>query len=58
MILGIMGGSWDSDRTDCRTEYREENRDASKGYEDMGFRVIQVQNGEEPEQMAKFMQDS
>lgn len=49
-ILGVKGGSWESERTDCRTEYREECRDASMGYEDVGFRVIQVRNGEEPEQ--------
>lgn len=48
-ILGVKGGSWESERTDCRTEYREEGRDASKGYDDVGFRVIQVKNGEEPE---------
>ena len=39
-ILGVKGGSWESERTDCRTEYREEGRDASMGYEDVGFRVI------------------
>ena len=49
-ILGVKGGSWESERTDYRTEYREEGRDASMGYEDVGFRVIQVRNGEEPEQ--------
>ena len=48
-ILGVKGGSWESERTDCRTEYREEGRDASEGYDDVGFRVIQVKNGEEPE---------
>lgn len=47
-ILGVKGGSWESDRTDCRTEYREEGREALQGYEDVGFRVIQVLNGEEP----------
>ena len=50
-VLGVKGGSWESERTECRTEYREEGRDASKGYEDVGFRVIQVKNGEEPEQV-------
>ncbi len=49
-VLGVKGGSWESERTDCRTEYREEGRNASEGYEDVGFRVIQVKNGEEPEQ--------
>lgn len=49
-VLGVKGGSWKSERTDCRTEYREEGRKASEGYEDVGFRVILVRNGEEPEQ--------
>ena len=49
-ILGVKGGSWQSDRTDCRTEYRDEGRKASEEYEDVGFRVIQVANGEEPSQ--------
>ena len=49
-VLGVKGGSWKSERTDCRTEYRGEGRDASQEYEDVGFRVIQVLNGEEPEQ--------
>lgn len=53
-ILGVKGGSWKSARTDCRSEYREEGRDASSGYEDVGFRVIQVLNGEEPEQKAEL----
>lgn len=48
-ILGVKGGSWKAERTDCRTEYREEGRDSSMGYDDVGFRVIQVKNGEEPE---------
>ena len=47
-ILGVKGGAWNSARTDCRTEYRYEGRDASTGYEDVGFRVICVMNGEEP----------
>ena len=46
--FGVKGGSWKSDRTDCRTEYREEEREGSKGYEDVGFRVIKVLNGIEP----------
>ena len=49
VVLGVKGGSWESERTDCRTEYREEGRNAAEGYEDVGFRVIQVKNGEEPE---------
>lgn len=53
-VLGVKGGSWKSERTDCRTEYRGEGRDASQGYEDVGFRVIQVLNGEEPEQKVEL----
>lgn len=52
--LGVKGGSWESDRTDCRTEYRKEGRDANKAYEDVGFRVIQVLNGKEPEQKVEL----
>ena len=52
--LGVKGGSWKSARTDCRTEYRKEGRDAATGYEDVGFRVIQVLNGQEPEQKVEL----
>ena len=48
--LGVKGGSWKSARTDCRTEHRKESREESVGYDDVGFRVIQVLNGKEPEQ--------
>lgn len=48
--FGIKGGSWKSDRTDCRTEYRQESRAGNAGYDDVGFRVIKVSNGDEPEQ--------
>ena len=44
----VKGGSYKSDRTDCRTEYRNESRDINIGYDDVGFRVIQVLNHEEP----------
>lgn len=46
---GVKGGSYSSERTDCRTEYREEGRNKDSGYEDVGFRVIKVMNGLEPE---------
>ena len=49
-VLAVKGGSWASERTDCRTEYRGEGRDATGGYEDVGFRVIQVLNAQEPAQ--------
>ncbi len=54
VILGVKGGCWDSVRTDCRTEYREEGRSASEGYENVGFRVIQVLDGKEPEQLVEL----
>lgn len=44
ITYGVKGGSWKSDRTDCRTENKEEGRNGSVGYEDVGFRVIQVVN--------------
>ena len=52
--LGVKGGSWSSARTDCRTEHRKEGRDTAIGYEDVGFRVIQVLNGQEPEQKVEL----
>lgn len=52
--LGVKGGAWDSARTDCRTEHRKEGRDGSQGYEDVGFRVLQILNGEEPEQKVEL----
>ena len=48
-MLGIKGGSWKSARTDCRTEHRKESRNENEYYDDVGFRVIQVLNGVEPE---------
>ena len=50
VMLAVKGGAYDSDRTDCRTEYREESRNANNGYENVGFRIIQVLKGVEPEQ--------
>ena len=52
--LGVKGGAWNSERTDCRTENRKEGRDATQGYEDVGFRVLQILNGEEPEQKVEL----
>ena len=49
IMLGVKGGSYNCDRTDCRTEYRDESRNSKNAYEDVGFRVIQVLNGVEPE---------
>ena len=44
----LKGGSFRSPRTDCRTEYKGEVRDAEKRFDDVGFRVIMVKGGEEP----------
>lgn len=54
VVFGVKGGSWKSDRTDCRTEYREEGREEAEGYEDVGFRVIRILDGNEPEQQAEI----
>ena len=48
-MLGVKGGSWKPDRTDRRTENRKESRNQNNSYDNVGFRVIQVKNGEEPE---------
>ena len=52
--LKVKGGSWKSDRTDCRTENRKESRDPSLSYDDVGFRVIQILNGQEPTQKVEL----
>lgn len=38
----VKGGSWDSDRDQCRTEYSGDARDASLRYLNVGFRVVRV----------------
>ena len=43
-VYGIKGGSYESERTDCRTENKEAGRNGAAGYEDVGFRVVQVMN--------------
>lgn len=48
-VYGVKGGAYDSEKTDCRTEYRDEGRCGTQAYENVGFRVIQVLNGNEPE---------
>ena len=53
-VLGVKGGSWKSARTNCRTEHRKEGRNAARGYDDVGFRVIKVIGGKEPEQKVEL----
>lgn len=36
----VKGGSWDSARTDCRTESRNESRHPDMTYDNVGFRII------------------
>lgn len=38
----VKGGAWNTQRTLCRTEYREESRDINRGYNNVGFRVIKI----------------
>ena len=38
----IKGGSWDSDRDECRSEYSDATRNGENGYANVGFRVVRV----------------
>ena len=38
----IKGGAWDSSRDECRSEYSDAARDGSKGYANVGIRVVRV----------------
>ena len=38
----VKGGSWDSSRDACRTEYSDDARNGSVGYANVGFRVVRV----------------
>ncbi len=38
----IKGGSWDSDRDDCRSEKSDIVRDGAQGYTNVGFRVVRT----------------
>ena len=53
-ILAVKGGSWKSERTECRTEHRKEGRNGLNAYDDVGFRVIRVSGGKEPEQKVEL----
>lgn len=39
-FMVVKGGSWSAPRTNCRTEYRKEVREAFEGYDNVGFRVV------------------
>lgn len=39
----VKGGSWDSSRDACRSEYSGDTRDASQSYSNVGFRVVRVE---------------
>lgn len=38
----VKGGSWDSSRDQCRSEYSDDYRDGSQRYANVGFRVVRV----------------
>ena len=38
----VKGGSWDSTRDECRTEYSEAVRNGLQGYPNVGLRVVRV----------------
>ena len=38
--LAVKGGAWNTPRTTCRTENRNETRNAAQKYDNVGFRVI------------------
>lgn len=38
----VKGGSWDSDRDDCRTEKSDVVRNGMQGYANVGFRVVRM----------------
>lgn len=38
----VKGGSWDSSRDACRSEYSDDARNGANGYANVGFRVVRV----------------
>ena len=38
----MKGGSWDSSRDACRSEYSDDARDGAGQYANVGFRVVRV----------------
>ena len=43
--MAVKGGAWDSRRTSCRTEARDEGRAPGRGYANVGFRVVREDKG-------------
>ena len=41
-IYIVKGGSWDSDRDDCRSEKSDVVRNGTQGYANVGFRVVRT----------------
>ena len=39
-VKAVKGGAFDSPRTSCRTEKRDDGRQAAQGYANVGFRVV------------------
>lgn len=39
-VMTVKGGSWCSPRTSCRTEKKDEGRESSSGFSDVGFRCV------------------
>ncbi len=38
----VKGGSWDSSRDACRSEYSDDARNGANGYANVGFRVVRI----------------
>ncbi len=38
----VKGGAWDTSRDSCRSEYSDDSRDGTRGYANVGFRVVRV----------------
>ena len=39
-VMTVKGGAWNSSRTECRTEQKGIGRDVSKGFDNVGFRIV------------------
>lgn len=42
----IKGGSWDSERDDCRSEKSDDVRTGAQGYANVGFRIVRIDTSE------------